>query len=502
MNLSIENALLIASILIFVSLLAGKTSYKFGVPVLIFFLGVGMLAGSEGIGGIYFNNPRAAQAIGVIALNFILFSGGFETEWKSIKPIVWHGISLSTLGVLLSAILVGLFIWWITDFTLYEGLLLGSIVSSTDSAAVFSILRSKSLALKGNLRPTLELESGSNDPMAYILTITFTGLVTGQHASLMAAIPNFFAQLVIGTACGFLFGFVGARLFNRIRLDYEGMYPVLMIAIMFFSYSATTLAGGNGFMAVYLTAIVLGNKDLIHKRQLFRWFDGSAWFMQIALFVTLGLLVFPSHLIPVIGTGLLMSAFMMIVARPISVFASLIFFRGKRRGKWFISWVGLRGAVPIVFATYPLLAGVEKAQTMFNIVFFVSLTSVAIQGTTIPFVAGKLRLLLPERVKRRTQADIELSETVKSELVEIELSDASYAAGKKIVDLGFPKTASISLIKRDGKFITPNGSTVLNAGDVLLVISESKKALHLVYDCLKIKLRPPEPAEEEEIVQP
>jgi len=490
MSLSIENALLIASILIFVSLLAGKTSYRFGVPVLIFFLGVGMLAGSEGIGGIYFNDPRLAQAIGVIALNFILFSGGFETDWKTIKPIVWHGISLSTLGVLLSALLVGLFMWWIADFTLYEGLLLGSIVSSTDSAAVFSILRSKSLALKGNLRPTLELESGSNDPMAYVLTLTFTGLVVNQNASLLATIPAFFSQIIIGIALGFLFGFLGARLFNRISLDYEGMYPVLMIAIMLFSFSATTLVGGNGFMAVYLTAIVLGNTDLVHKRQLFRWFDGVAWFMQITLFITLGLLVFPSELLPVIGTGLSMSAFMMVVARPVSVFASLVFFRGKRRGKWFISWVGLRGAVPIVFATYPLLAGVGKAQTMFNIVFFVSLTSVAIQGTTIPLVAKRLRLLLPERVKRRTQADIELSDSVKSELVEIELSNASYAVGKRIVELGFPKTALISLIKRNGKFITPNGATVLNAGDVLLVISESRSALHKVYECLRIRQEP------------
>lgn len=487
MTLTVENALLIAAVLIIVSLLAGKTSYKFGVPVLIFFLGVGMLAGSEGIGGIYFNDPRAAQAVGVIALNFILFSGGFETDWRSIKPIVWHGISLSTLGVLLSAILVGLFIWWITDFTLYEGLLLGSIVSSTDSAAVFSILRSKSLALKGNLRPTLELESGSNDPMAYVLTITFTSLVVNQHASIVSTIPTFLSQIIIGVVLGFAFGFMGGRLYNRIRLDYEGMYPVLMIAIMFFSYAATSVVGGNGFMAVYLAAVVLGNTDLIHKRQLLRWFDGMAWFMQIALFITLGLLVFPSQLLPVMGVGVSMSAFMMLVARPASVFASLIFFRGKRRGKWFISWVGLRGAVPIVFATFPLLAGVEKAQTMFNIVFFVSLTSVAIQGTTIPFVAGKLRLLLPERVKRRTQVDIELSETMKSELMEIELMRGSYAIGKRIVDLGFPKTALISLIKRRGKFITPSGSTVLEEGDMLLVISESKSSLQKVYGCLKMK---------------
>jgi potassium/hydrogen antiporter len=487
MNFTIDNALLIASILIFVSLVAGKTSYKFGVPVLIFFLSIGMLAGSEGIGGIYFDNHALAQAIGIIALNFILFSGGFETDWKSIKPIVWHGISLSTLGVLLTAVFVGLFIHAISNFTIYEGLLLGSIISSTDSAAVFSILRSKNLALKGNLRPTLELESGSNDPMAYVLTITFTELIVNQNASLVGMIPDFFKQIMVGIALGFAIGYVGAKLFNRIKLDYEGMYPVLMIAIMLFSFAATQFAGGNGFMAVYLAAVILGNQDLIHKRQLIRWFDGVAWFMQITLFITLGLLVFPSQLIPVMGMGLGMAAFMILVARPLSVFVSLMFFKGKRRGKWFISWVGLRGAVPIVFATYPLLAGVEKAYTIFNIVFFVSLTSVLIQGTTVPWVAKRLRLTLPVRVKRQTHTDLELADTIKSEFVEIQLSNDSNAIGKPIVQLGFPKTALISLIKRDEKFITPNGSTILNEGDRLLIISETKSSLKIVYEILGIK---------------
>jgi cell volume regulation protein A len=492
MNLTIDNALLIASILIFISLIAGKTSYKVGVPVLIFFLTIGMLAGSEGIGGIYFDNHAMALAIGVIALNFILFSGGFETDWKTIKPIVWHGISLSTLGVLLTAIFVGLFIHAITDFSIYEGLLLGSIISSTDSAAVFSILRSKSLALKGNLRPTLELESGSNDPMAYVLTITFTELIVNKNISLVSMIPVFFKQLIIGIALGFVIGYLGAKLFNRIRLDYEGMYPVLMISIMFFSFAATQFAGGNGFMAVYLAAVILGNQELIHKRQLIRWFDGIAWFMQITLFIALGMLVFPSQLLPIMGIGLGMSVFMIVVARPLSVFISLIFFRGRRRGKWFISWVGLRGAVPIVFAMYPLLAGVEKANVIFNIVFFVSVTSVVIQGTTVPWVARRLRLSLPVRVKRQTHTDFELADTIKSELVEIQLSKDSHVIGKQIVQLGFPKTALISLIKRNGKFISPNGSTVLNEGDTLMVIAETKNSLQKVYEVLKYGVGPTE----------
>lgn len=484
MTFTFDQALLIASVLLFISLIAGKTSYKFGVPVLFFFLTIGMLAGSEGIVGIYFDDHKMAQAIGIVALNFILFSGGFETDWKSIKPIVWHGVSLSTIGVLLTAIFVGLFIHAVSNFTIYEGLLLGSIISSTDSAAVFSILRAKNLALKGNLRPTLELESGSNDPMAYALTLAFTELIINPNTSLPGMIVVLLKQITIGISLGFVIGFLGAKIFNRIKLDYEGLYPVLMIAIMLFSFSATQFIGGNGFMAVYLAAVILGNQELIHKRQLIRWFDGMAWFMQIALFITLGLLVFPSQLIPVIGIGLGMSAFMIFVARPLSVHISLIFFRGRRRGKWFISWVGLRGAVPIVLATFPMLAGVEKAQMFFNIVFFVSVTSVVIQGTTVPLVARRMRLLLPLKVKRRTHADIELSESIKSESVEIRLSRDSHAVGKEIVRLGFPNTALISIIKRNGKYITPTGSTVLNAGDILLVLSETKSVLKKVYECL------------------
>ena len=221
MTLTTENILLIGSILLFISLIAGKTSYKFGVPVLILFLGIGILAGSDGIGKIYFDNPKTAQFIGIVALNFILFSGGLDTGWQSVKPILWQGISLSTLGVLLTAFSVGLFVWLITDFTIYEGLLLGSIVSSTDSAAVFSILRSKSLALKGNLRPTLELESGSNDPMAYILTIVFTGLVVNQDSSFISILPMFLRQMLLGGLLGFAFGKIGSIIINKIKQQYN-----------------------------------------------------------------------------------------------------------------------------------------------------------------------------------------------------------------------------------------------------------------------------------------
>lgn len=486
MTVTTENILLIGSILLFLSLFAGKTSVKFGVPVLILFISIGMLAGSEGIGGIYFDNPKTAQFIGIVALNFILFSGGLDTDWKMIKPVLWQGITLSTLGVMLTAVSLGVFVWAVTDFTIYEGLLLGSIVSSTDSAAVFSILRSKSLALKGNLRPTLELESGSNDPMAYILTIVFTGLVVTQDSSLLGILPMFFTQLILGLAIGLLFGRISTWAINKIRLDYEGLYIVLVIAIMFFTFSFTDFIGGNGFLAVYLSSVYLGNQDLIHKKKILKSFDSFAWLMQIVLFLTLGLLVFPSQIIPVIGIGLMVSLFLIIVVRPLSVFISLAPFKTDFRSKAFFSWIGLRGAVPIVFATYPLLAGAEKANMIFDIVFFVSITSVLIQGTTLPKIAEWLKLTLPEELKKRTKTDLELSDSIKSLLTEIKIPKNSPVAGKQIVQLGLPPTTLISFILRNGKYITPGGSTIIEENDTLYVLSENKNSLSEVFECLSI----------------
>lgn len=487
MNLTTENILLAGSILLFISLLAGKTSARFGVPVLVFFLAVGMLAGSEGLGGINFDNPKATQFIGIIALNFILFSGGFDTNWQSVKTIAWQGFALSTLGVFITAFSVGIFVWAVTDFTIYEGLLLGSIVSATDSAAVFSILRSRNLALKGHLRSILELESGSNDPMAYILTIAFTGLVVNQDASLLSIIPFFFKQLIIGALLGLVVGKMGQLMINRIRMDFEGLYIVLVIAIMFFSFSATDFIGGNGFLAVYVCALYLGNKELIHKKKFIKSFDSFAWLMQIVLFLTLGLLVFPSRIVPVMGIGLIISAFLILVARPLSVFISLLPFRVQNRSKALISWVGLRGAVPIVFATYPLIAGAEKAHMIFNIVFFISLTSVLIQGTSLPLVARWLGLTLPEKVKQRTLTDMELADSIKSVLTEILVSEHSNAIGKQVVMLALPKTTLVSIIQRNGKYITPNGSTVLESGDKLYILSENKQDLENVYTCLGVE---------------
>ncbi len=484
MHLTSENILLVGAVLLFISLLAGKTSFHLGIPVLVLFVAIGILAGSEGIGGIYFDSPRIAQFIGIVALNFILFSGGLDTSWQSVKPILWQGITLSTIGVLITAISLGTFVWAVTDFTIYEGLLLGSIVSSTDSAAVFSILRSKSLALKGNLRPVLELESGSNDPMAYVLTIMFTGLVVNQDSSILHSLPLLLQQLILGGIMGYLFGKIGKWVINNIRLEYEGLYIVLMIAMMLFVFSATTFSGGNGFLALYVCAIYLGNQNLVHKKKIVKSFDSFAWLMQIVLFLTLGLLVFPSKIVPVIGIGLLISAFLIVVARPVSVWISLFLFKVKSRSRWFISWVGLRGAVPIVFATYPLLAGAEKADMIFNIVFFVSLTSVLIQGTTLPVVAKWLHIILPARAKHRQETDVNWNDYERSAFREVLVSPEGNAAKKPLVDLNIPKSILISFIQRNHKFFMPDGLTILQPNDKLYVLLEKGEDVEKLHQAL------------------
>src|ERR1035437_6926164 len=327
MILSSENILLIGSLLLIISVLTTKTSARFGIPTLLLFLVVGMLAGSDGPGGINFSDPKLVQFIGSLSLCFILFSGGLDSRMQDIKPILWPGILLSTLGVVITTGLVGVFAMMVAGFTLIEGLLLGAIVSSTDAAAVFSIIRSMGVGLKGHLRPLLEFESGSNDPMAYFLTIAFIYLIVHPGASFVELIPMFLQNMVLGAIVGFVMGKVMHFIFLRIRLDIDGLYSVLLIAMVLFTFSITDFIGGNSFLAVYISAFVLGNKDFLHKRSLTKHFDGQAWLMQVVLFITLGLLVFPSQIWPLAGIGLLISLFLIFVARPLAVFFCLSFFK-------------------------------------------------------------------------------------------------------------------------------------------------------------------------------
>ncbi|HZY78662.1 MAG TPA: potassium/proton antiporter [Cyclobacteriaceae bacterium] len=477
MEFSSENVLLIGSVLLFISIIASKTSFRLGVPTLILFLIVGMLAGSDGPGGIYFNDPATAQFLGVVALNFILFSGGLDTRLESIKPVLRDGISLATIGVVITAMLTGVFAAQLLGYTIIEGLLLGAIVSSTDAAAVFSILRSRSVGLRGNIRPLLEFESGSNDPMAYFLTVSLIGLVQHPDSSIVALIPKFFIGMVIGGVCGYLSGRAMTWVVNKIHLEVDGLYPVLVLAMVFFTFSFTDRIGGNGFLAIYTSAIVLGNSNFIHKKSLIRFYDGQAWLMQIVMFLALGLLVFPKQMVDVIPHGLALTAFLIFVARPIAVFISLARATDLNwRKKLFVSWVGLRGAAPIVFATYPMLAGVHYAGTIFNLVFFISATSVLLQGTTLPLMAKWLHVSVPEKLKRKFPLDIELKEDLKSTLVEVDVPATSPAVGKAVVDLSLPKNAMIVLIHRNGKYLTATGETIIEGADHLLVLTDKQSA--------------------------
>lgn len=473
--LPIENLLLVGAILLLLSIIASKASGRLGIPALLLFLIIGMLAGSEGPGGIYFDDPRLTQLVGIVALAYILFDGGLSTEWHIIRPVFSKGLALSTLGVLITALSVGLFATLVLDFSILEGMLLGSIVSSTDAAAVFSILRSRDVQLKGELEPLLELESGSNDPMAVFLTMGLTQLIISPENSLFGLIPLFIQQMLLGAILGYAIGRLAAAFVSRINLDYQGLYPVLTISLVMLTYGATASLGGNGFLAVYLAGLIMRKNDFLHRRSIMRFHDGLAWLMQIGMFLILGLLVFPSELIPVIGIGLLLSAFLILVARPLSIFVALLLAKLNLREKMMISWVGLRGAAPIVLATFPLVAGINHSDTLFNLVFFIVLTSVLIQGTLIIPVARFLQ------VYGRTQPTyprypLEFIPTASpdSGLINLEISAASAVAGKKIVDLHLPQTALVVLVNKKDKFVIPSGATVLEAGDRMMVLADQE----------------------------
>jgi len=474
-----EYILVGASVLLLLSVLASKASTRLGIPALLLFLLIGMLAGSDGPGGIYFDDPRLAQSMGVMALAFILFAGGLDTHWESVRPVVWRGVALSTLGVFLTALLVGWFARIVLDFSLLEGLLLGAVVSSTDAAAVFSVLRAKRVSLRGQLKPLLELESASNDPMAVFLTIGFIHLLTNPTATAVDLVPKLFVQMALGAIMGYGIGKGMIFLVNRLRLESEGLYPVLTLSFVLLAYGATTSVGGNGFLAVYVAGLVTGKSDFIHKKSLMRFHDGLAWLMQIAMFLTLGLLVFPSRLVPVVGDGLLVAMFLMLLARPLSVFVSLLPIKMSFKEKAMISWVGLRGAAPIILATFPLLAGIAKADMIFNLVFFIVLTSVLLQGTSIPLFARWLGVAAPLAAKRQYPLEFLPTSSTKSNLVELQVPSNSLVVGKRILELGLPKGALVVLISRKEEFIVPSGGTSLEAGDTMLVLADKNDLVHL-----------------------
>ena len=371
-----ENILLIGSILLFVSIVVGKTGYRFGVPALLLFLLVGMLFGSDGL-GLQFHNAKIAQFIGMVALSVILFSGGMHTKFKEIRPILSPGIVLSTVGVFLTALFTGLFIWYLSGmswtnihFPLITSLLLASTMSSTDSASVFAILRSQKMNLKHNLRPMLELESGSNDPMAYMLTIVLIQFIQSDGMGTGNIIGSFIIQFLVGAAAGYILGKLAILILNKINIDNQSLYPILLLSFVFFTFAITDLLRGNGYLAVYIAGMMVGNHKITFRKEIATFMDGLTWLFQIIMFLMLGLLVNPHEMIEVAVVALLIGVFMIVIGRPLSVFLCLLPFRKiTLKSRLFVSWVGLRGAVPIIFATYPVVANVEGSNMIFNIVF-------------------------------------------------------------------------------------------------------------------------------------
>ncbi|MDR1755637.1 MAG: potassium/proton antiporter [Culturomica sp.] len=492
MPFAAENILLIGSILLFVSLVIGKTGYRFGVPALLLFLLVGMLFGSDGV-GLQFNNPSVAQSIGMVALSIILFSGGMDTKMAEIKPVMKEGVILATGGVLVTALLTGIFVYWISGITgqhiplnLLEALLLASVMASTDSASVFSILRSKRLYLKHHLRPMLELESGSNDPMAYLLTILCIQMLQSESIGFGNLALELVMQLGIGAICGYLLGKLTTFTLNRINIQYESLYPVLLLSLVFFVFSFTNLVQGNGYLAVYIAGVIVGNRPFVHKKSVVSFFDGFAWLCQIIMFLTLGLLVRPHELLAVSSLGLLVGIFLILIARPVSVFLCLAPFRRLTfKSRLFVSWVGLRGAVPIIFATYPQIAGIPHANLIFNVVFFITILSLLVQGMSISVVAKWLKLAIPARRTQNTFG-MELPDAIKSAISEISVTKEILRNGNKLMNLSLPDNTLVVMINRQERYFIPTGKTLLKESDKLLVITDNDRELLKTYESLGI----------------
>lgn len=472
--MNLEILMLGGAILLLLGIFASKLSSRLGIPALVLFMAVGMLAGSEGPGGILMDNPLLVQSVGVFALSYILFAGGLDTDWRQIKPVMSEGFVLSTIGVVVTAFLVGWFVHGVLGFSWLEGMLLGSIVSSTDAAAVFAVLRSRNVHLKGNLKPLLELESGSNDPMAVLLTTTMILLLNNPTYNTLKLIPHVFWQMVIGAAVGYLLGKGSVLLINRLRLDYEGLYSVFTLTCVPLIYAVASMIKSNGFLAVYIAGLVMGNSAFVQKKSLLRFHDGLAWLMQIVMFTALGLQVFPSNLIPVILSGILVAAFLIIVARPLSVMLGLSFSGLTLNEKGLISWVGLRGSVPIVLATFPLVAGIDKAETIFNLVFFIVLTSALLQGSSIPLVARLLKVGANRPRELLSLQDSEAMADMSRKMQELRVPAHSPVVGKQLVEISLPKDLLVVYIQRDGSYLIPHGNSVIAAGDLLFVLADEK----------------------------
>ena len=480
-----EHFLLIGAILLFVAVMAGKVAYRFNAPALLLFLAVGLFFGYDILS---FNSPELTQFIGMVSLCIILFSGGMDTKFSDIRPVLLPGIVLATVGVLLTAFILGGFIYGISPWlgvglTFPVALLLASTISSTDSASVFSILRTKKQGLNENLRPLLELESGSNDPVAYILVVLLVTMLSPnkESAGIGASILLFIVQMMVGALAGYGFGKGAVWTINKINITNASLYSVLLLAFVFLTFSFTTLIHGNGFLAVYIAGLVVGNCKIVHKRTVVTFFDGVTWLVQIIMFIMLGLLVDvklllePSTLLLGAATAL----FITFVARPVAVLLCMLPFRKfSKKARMYVGWVGLRGAVPIIFATYPLVDNVPHAELIFNVVFIVTIISLTLQGTTVSGMANSLGVARQERESSFGDA---FQDRMKSAFTEVDVNEQMLITGNTLKQIDLPEHTLVIMVCRDGDYFVPQGDTELNVGDKLLILSDRNEELQAHY---------------------
>lgn len=465
------NVMIICGLVLLMCITSTKILYRFGVPILLVFIVFGMLFGPDGLVGIEFNDYQLASKISTVALIFIMFYGGFGTNWEMAKPVAIQSVFLSTLGVIFTAGLTGLFCFFVFKTTLLEGLLIGSIVGSTDAASVFAILRSQKLNLRGSIASMLELESGSNDPCAYMLTVIILGLMSGNGYSNI--LPMVLNQVIVGVVISVVLAKLSVFLLRHAKFEIEGFYPIFITAIAVLSYSLSEYFSGNGYLSVYITGIIIGNSKIPHKKSIFQFFDGISWIMQIMLFFLLGLIAFPSKIPSVMIKGISISIFMIFVARPVAIFSILYWFKVPLKEKVFISWVGIRGAASIVFAIFAGTYGVTINNDIFHIIFFIALFSVAVQGTIIPRMAKRLDLIDNEESVLRTFNDYK--EDKSTRLIEFTIDEHNAIANKTIMDANIPEDILVVMIKRDGDVFVPNGSTEILPKDILVLSGNKLK---------------------------
>lgn len=467
----VDQIILAAGVLLLIGIISSKVSARMGLPVLVLFLLTGMLAGEDGPGGIHFDSFTVAHAVGTLALGIILFDGGLQTRTSALRAAWKPSLALATVGVVVTAAITGLAASWILGLSLTTGLLLGSIVASTDAAAVFSVLRSQGVHLRQRLSATLEIESGSNDPMAIFLTVGALQVLQGEADSAWSLVRLFVLQMGVGAAVGLGVGWLAVRLMNRINLAAMGLYPVLAGACGLLAFGLAAQLQGSGFLAIYLAGIVLGNSRFAFQRGTFLFTDGLAWVGQIVMFVVLGLLSTPSELVDVAAPALLIALVLIFVARPLAVVPVLLPFGFTLREHLLVSWVGLKGAVPIILATFPLMTGLPEGRLLFNVVFFVVLVSATLQGWTLPPIATALRLQEPEPPSAQVSLELLALHEVNAEIIDYPIGEGSALHGTFLRDLGLPEGALVALISRGKALVAPRGSTRLEAGDHLFVIA-------------------------------